>query len=101
MLGRLRMDVGACIAAYLSLSERVFTIPWYLRSFNHMLDMCVRVQAKMHLGRSKTAIQDFIEQQRIAMDSELLKAAMQDIIEEQNIDMDALLQDNHHHPCRA
>jgi hypothetical protein len=68
MLGRLRMSVGDCISAYLSLSERVF------RKTRHRVTIKGQVQGRFDAEELAQAVKEVIRQQGLPEDA-LLKDA--------------------------
>ncbi|KAJ4323146.1 hypothetical protein N0V94_002032 [Neodidymelliopsis sp. IMI 364377] len=75
MLGRLRMSVADCIAAYLSLSERVF------RKTRHRVTMKAQIQGRF--------------------DSEELARAIREVVAKQGLREDALLKDESKTACKV
>jgi hypothetical protein len=75
MLGRLKISIGACIDAYLSLSDRVF-------------------QKKRHRVTVKGKIQG-------RFDSEELTLAVKEIVRKQGLDENALLKDTPDAICKV
>ena len=68
MLGRLRMSVGDCITAYLSLSDRVF------RKTRHRVTVKGQVQGRFDAEELAQAVKEVIRQQGLPEDA-LLKDA--------------------------
>jgi hypothetical protein len=66
MLGRLKMSVAACIAAYLSLSDRVF------RKTRHRVTVKGRVQGRFDAEELVRAVKEVVKQQGLQEDA-LLK----------------------------
>jgi hypothetical protein len=66
MLGRLRMSVADCIAAYLKLSERVF------RKTRHRVTVKGRIQGRFDSDELARAIREALKQQGLPEDA-LLK----------------------------
>jgi hypothetical protein len=66
MLGRLRMSVADCIAAYLSLSDRVF------RKTQHRVTVKGQVQGRFDTAELARAVKEIVEQQGLQADA-LLK----------------------------
>lgn len=66
MLGRLRMSVGDCIAAYLSLSDRVF------RKTRHRVTVKGQVQGRFDAEELVRAVKELVRQQGL-QDDALLK----------------------------
>ena len=75
MLGRLKMSVGDCITAYLSLSDRVF------RKTRHRVTVKGQVQGRF--------------------DAEELARAVKEVVAEQGLQEDALLKDESATACRV
>jgi hypothetical protein len=75
MLGRLRMSVADCIAAYLSLSDRVF------RKTRHRVTIKGQVQGRF--------------------DSEELAQAVKEVVKQQGLPEDALLKDAPEAKCKV
>jgi hypothetical protein len=75
MLGRLRMSVGDCIAAYLSLSDRVF------RKIRHRVTVKGQVQGRF--------------------DAEELVRAVKELVRLQGLQDDALLKDTPEAGCKV
>lgn len=75
MLGRLRMSVADCIAAYLKLSERVF------RKKQHRVTFKVQTQGRF--------------------DSEELARAVREVVTQQGLPEDALLKDEPNTTCKV
>ena len=75
MLGRLRMSVADCIAAYLKLSERVF------RKTRHRVTVKGQVQGRF--------------------DSEELARAIREVVKQQGLSEDALLKDEPDARCKV
>lgn len=76
MLGRLRMSVEECIAAYVELSSRVF-------QKKHVMPVTVRGKVKARYS------------------SEELQRAIEDVVEAQHLERDALLKDNSPQACKV
>jgi hypothetical protein len=57
MLGRLRMSVADCIAAYLSLSDRVF------RKTQHWVTVKGKIQGRFSAEELAQAVKDVVQQQ--------------------------------------
>jgi hypothetical protein len=68
MLGRLRMSVGDCITAYLSLSDRVF------RKTRHRVTVKGQVQGRFDADKLARAVREVVKQQDLPEDA-LLKDA--------------------------
>ena len=66
MLGRLRMSVGDCITAYLSLSDRVF------RKTRHRVTVKGQVQGRFDAEELARAVREVVRQQGMKEDA-LLK----------------------------
>jgi hypothetical protein len=75
MLGRLKMSVAECIAAYLSLSDRVF------RKTRHQVTVKGKVQGRF--------------------DSEELARAVREVVKQQGLQEDALLKDAPEAGCKV
>jgi hypothetical protein len=75
MLGRLRMSVGDCIAAYVSLSDRVF------RKTRHRVTVKGKVQGRF--------------------DAEELARAVKEVVKQQGLPEDALLKDTSEAQCKV
>lgn len=75
MLGRLRMSVADCIAAYLKLSERVF------RKTRHRVTVKGQIQGRF--------------------DSEELAQAVKEVVAKQGLPEDALLKDESNSTCKV
>jgi hypothetical protein len=76
MLGRLKMDIDACINAYIEMSDKIF----------HKKHHRVNVKNGQVQGR---------------FDSEELERAIKKIIRSQSLDEDALLIDQPDTPCKV
>lgn len=76
MLGRLRMSVEECIAAYIALSSRVF-------QKKHVMPVTVRGKVKARYS------------------SEELQRAIEDVVEAQHLERDALLKDTSPQACKV
>lgn len=76
MLGRLRMSVEECIAAYVELSSRVF-------QKKHVMPVTVRGKVKARYS------------------SEELQRAIEDVVEVQHLERDALLKDTSPQACKV
>jgi hypothetical protein len=68
MLGRLRMSVGDCITAYLSLSDRVF------RKTRHRVTVKGQVQGRFDADELARAVREVVAKQGLEEDA-LLKDA--------------------------
>ena len=66
MLGRLKMSVADCIAAYLSLSDRVF------RKTRHRVTVKGQIQGRFDADELARAVKEVVEQQGLQEDA-LLK----------------------------
>jgi hypothetical protein len=75
MLGRLKMSVGDCIAAYLSLSDRVF------RKTRHRVTVKGQVQGRF--------------------DADELLRAVKEVVKHQGLLEDALLKDESANACKV
>jgi hypothetical protein len=75
MLGRLKMSVGDCIVAYVSLSDRVF------RKTRHRVTVKGQVQGRF--------------------DAEELARAVREVVKQQGLPEDALLKDTPEAECKV